>query len=292
MKRIATHRNGLAVLALLAAAAAVRRIAVSSLDGRPSRRALMRSGGLGLVALAVGAWRSRALAARRTGAPSRAVGCVLTPEQTEGPYYIAKEKVRSNIVEHRPGTPLALRLTVVDAATCAPLKGAAVDVWHCDAAGIYSGFERASAGASHGGAGGPPPGGPPPPGQGGPGAGPGAAGPTDKDTFLRGIQVTDARGECAFRTIYPGWYTGRTVHIHVKVHLGGAVVHTGQLYFPDSLTDRVYQKAPYKARAAARDTRNGDDAIYRNGGAQSMLTVTRSHDGGYIGAITLGVRRS
>src|SRR5579875_1454106 len=135
MKRIATRRSGLTVLALLAAAAAVRRIAVSSLDGHPSRRALMRSGGLGLAALVAGAWRGRALATRRTGAPSRAVGCVLTPEQTEGPYYIAKEKVRSDIVERKPGTPLALRLTVVDAATCAPLRGAAVDVWHCDATG-------------------------------------------------------------------------------------------------------------------------------------------------------------
>src|SRR5262249_19551701 len=103
----------------------------------------------------------------------------------------------------------------------------------------------------------------------------------------------NARGACTFQTIYPGWYTGRTVHIHVKVHVGGAVVHTGQLYFPDSLSDTLYRTtAPYRARAARRDTWNATDAIYQDGGAQSMLTLTRTAKGGYAAAITLGVRRS
>jgi protocatechuate 3,4-dioxygenase beta subunit len=199
---------------------------------------------------------------------------VLTPEQTEGPYYIAKEKVRSNITEHRTGTPLQLRFSVVDASTCKPIKGAAVDIWHCDAGGIYSGFEAASTGGAPG----------------------GNSGPTDTHTFLRGIQFTDSRGHASFQTLYPGWYRGRTVHIHVKVHLDrvivGHVVHTGQLYFPDSLTGRVYQSEPYKARAAARDTFNSTDGIYQNGGVQSMLTIKRDGRGGYVGTITLGVRRS
>jgi protocatechuate 3,4-dioxygenase beta subunit len=245
-----------------------RRTAFFSPQWRIGRRALLKLGGLGLTALAASAWTSRSSVTRLSrGSPSRAVSCVLTPEQTDGPYYIPREKVRSNIVEHRPGTPLTLRLTVVDAATCRPLQGAAVDIWHCDAKGIYSGFESASVGGAPG----------------------GTTGPTDKDTFLRGIQRTDARGYCEFQTIYPGWYRGRTTHIHVKVHVGGTVVHTGQLYFPDSLTDRVYQTGPYKARAAARDTRNSDDAIYRNGGPQSMLTMKRASHGGYSGTITLGV---
>jgi protocatechuate 3,4-dioxygenase beta subunit len=250
-----------------------RRTAFSP-EGRISRRTLIQLGGLGLTVLATAGWRGRAQASRqRSSAPARTATCVLTPEQTQGPYYIAGEKVRSNIAEHRPGTPLTLRLTVVDAATCTPLKGAAVDIWHCDATGIYSGFEHASAGANGG-----------PPG--------GNAGPTDKDTFLRGIQLTNALGYCQFQTIYPGWYTGRTTHIHVMVHAGGAVVHTGQLYFQDSLTDRVYQIGPYKARAAARDTRNSTDGIYRNGGPQSTLTMKRTGSGGYIGSITLGVKSS
>lgn len=248
-------------------------------ERRIDRGALLALGGLGLAALATAGWRSRAAtaeartlssAARLPGEAIAAAACVLTPEQTQGPYYIAGEKVRSNIAEGRTGTPLALRLTVVDAATCAPLKGVTVDIWHCDAGGIYSGFESASAGGLPG----------------------GSAGPTDGHTFLRGIQRSDARGTSAFRTIYPGWYRGRTVHIHVTVHVGGTAIHTGQLYFPDSLTDVVYQAGPYRARATARDTRNTGDGIYANGGAQSTLAVRHTGDGGYDGTITLGVRRA
>src|SRR6185295_11882340 len=161
------------------------------------------------------------------GVASGAVTCVLTPEQTEGPYYIANEKVRRNITDGRRGTPLTLRATVVDASTCKPIKGAAVDIWHCDAGGVYSGFGQ---GAS-------------------------------SRTFMRGIQRTNANGLALLKTVYPGWYQGRTVHIHVKVHVGGNVVHTGQLYFPDSLTDKVYRKAPYKSRPG-RTTRNANDFVF------------------------------
>jgi protocatechuate 3,4-dioxygenase beta subunit len=247
-----------------------RRIAFLGSGGRISRREVITLGGLGITALALAAARGRSADASPAAEGTDAVGCVLTPEQTEGPYYIAKEKVRSHIAEHKPGTPLTLGLTVVDVATCAPLKGAAVDIWHCDATGIYSGFESASTGGAPG----------------------GGAGPTDKDTFLRGIQLANARGYAQFQTIYPGWYRGRTTHIHVKVHTGGTVVHTGQLYFPDTLTDQVYQTGPYKARAAARDTRNSTDGIFQNGGPQSMLTMKRAAHGGYSGTITLGVRRA
>jgi protocatechuate 3,4-dioxygenase beta subunit len=184
-----------------------------------------------------------------------AVACVLTPEQTEGPYYIPNELVRRTITDGRPGRPLTLRLGVVDASTCRPIKGAAVDVWHADAAGVYSGF----------------------------GAGAG------NRRFMRGIQRTDAKGLAVFRTVYPGWYTGRTVHIHVKVHVGGRVVHTGQLYFPDRRTDAVYRKAPYSKRPG-RDTRNATDPIFGNGGRRSMLTLRRQ-GAGYTGSIRMGVSR-
>lgn len=282
LQRATPRRTTLALTAVtagLALSLLSRRAALFGAGGPISRRGLLKLGGLGLSALATGAWRGQAALARTvrsatapavSSATAPAVRCVLTPEQTEGPYYIPGERVRRSIVEHRPGTPLTLRLTVVDAATCRPIKGAAVDIWHCDAGGIYSGFESASAGGAPGGNG----------------------GPTDHDTFLRGIQRTNAHGACQFDTIYPGWYRGRTVHIHVKVHAGGTVVHTGQLYFPDSLTDKVYQTGPYKARAAARDTRNATDGIYQNGGAQSMLSMKRTRNGGYFGTITLGVRRS
>jgi protocatechuate 3,4-dioxygenase beta subunit len=212
------------------------------------RASLVRFGGL-LVALATGGWKARPSEGADT------VACVLTPEQTEGPYYLPNELVRRTITDGRPGTPLTLRLTVVDATTCRPIKGAAVDVWHADAAGVYSGF----------------------------GAGAGSR------TFMRGIQRTDAKGLAVIRTVYPGWYRRRTVHIHVKVHVGGRVVHTGQLYFRDTLTDAVYRKAPYSTRPN-RDTRNATDSIFRNGGRRSLLTVRR-HGAGYTGSIVMGVRR-
>ena len=226
------------------------------------RGSLLRLAGLlGGVLGAAGLEARKAAGGGPAAVASGAVKCVLTPEQTEGPYYIPNEKVRRNITEGRPGTPLTLRLSVVDASTCRPIKCAAVDVWHADAAGVYSGF--------------------------GQGAG--------NRTFMRGIQRTDAKGTAVFRTVYPGWYQGRTVHIHVKVHVGGNVVHTGQLYFPDTLTDAVYRRAPYSSRPS-RDVRNPADAIFRNGGKRSMLTVRRGRGGsgataGYVGSIVMGVTR-
>jgi protocatechuate 3,4-dioxygenase beta subunit len=165
--------------------------------------------------------------------------------------------VRRNITEGRPGAPLLLRTFVLDASTCRPIRNAVVDIWHADAGGVYSGFGQ---GASN-------------------------------RTFMRGIQRTNAKGLAQFRTVYPGWYQGRTVHIHVKVHLGGNVVHTGQLYFPDAFTDRVYRKAPYTGRPS-RTTRNVDDAIYRNGGRRSQLALRRTTSGLYVATITMGVSRS
>jgi protocatechuate 3,4-dioxygenase beta subunit len=194
------------------------------------------------------------LEARETDAAS--VSCVLTPELTEGPYYIAGEKLRRNITDGRPGAPMLLRTFVVDATTCRPIKNAAVDIWHADAGGVYSGF---GAGAS-------------------------------SRTFMRGIQRANAHGLAQFRTVYPGWYQGRTVHIHVKVHAGGNVVHTGQLFFSDSLTDAVYRRTPYSSRPN-RTTRNADDSIYRDGGGRSLLRVKRDGAGVYVATITMGVRR-
>jgi protocatechuate 3,4-dioxygenase beta subunit len=191
----------------------------------------------------------------RGGPDSAAAACVLAPEQTEGPYYINDHLVRRNITEGKKGAPLELRLTVINATTCKPISGATVEVWHCDALGNYSGF--------------------------GSGGGDG--------TFLRGGQRTNARGLATISTIYPGWYRGRTVHIHVKVHAGGRVVHTGQLYFPDKVSDTVYKRSPYSSRGA-RDTRNSQDGIYGQGGARSTVGVS-ARGGGYVGRLTLGVKQ-
>ena len=210
----------------------------------------------GLLALA--GWEAGR--ARASGGPSAVasgvVSCVLAPELTEGPYYIAGERVRRDITEGRPGAPCTLRLTVVDASTCKPIPGAAVDIWHADAGGVYSGF--------------------------------GAGAPNR--TFMRGIQRTDANGVAVFRTVYPGWYQGRTVHIHVKVHVGGNVVHTGQLFFSDAFTDAVYRRAPYSKRPN-RTTRNANDSIFVNGGKTSLLRLRRQGRG-YLGSIAMGVHAS
>jgi protocatechuate 3,4-dioxygenase beta subunit len=229
------------------------------MDDRITRRgSLVKLGGLIAAGAGVAGWKiAESEGAGPAAVASGAVSCVLTPEQTEGPYYIASEKVRRNITDGRPGRALLLRAFVVNASTCKAIKNAAVDIWHADAEGIYSGF------------------------------GEGAA----SRTFMRGIQRTDARGLALFRTVYPGWYQGRTVHIHVKVHLGGSVVHTGQLYFPDTVTDAVYRKAPYNSRPN-RTTRNAADAIYRNGGKKSQVTVRKNSAGVYVATIVMGVHRS
>jgi protocatechuate 3,4-dioxygenase beta subunit len=176
---------------------------------------------------------------------------------TEGPYYVEGDKVRRNIAEGKAGVPLTLRLTVLNVSTCKPIRNAAVDIWHCDAGGVYS--ETSVQG-------------------------------TQDLTFLRGIQRTDKNGLSLFKTIYPGWYSGRTVHIHLKVYLGGRTVHTGQLFFPDSLTDAVYTRSPYSLRPS-RDIRNATDSIYRNGGNRSLLKLKKDGSG-YVGSITMGVHRS
>jgi protocatechuate 3,4-dioxygenase beta subunit len=217
------------------------------------------AGGLaaaGVYALTKGDGSSTASTTGASAARPAAPDCVLTPELTEGPYYIASEPFRRNITEGRPGFPLVLELTVVDAETCKPLDGARVEIWHADATGNYSGFGAAAS----------------------------------NRTFLRGQQHCDKDGVAAFRTIYPGWYPGRTTHIHVKVHVEGATVHTGQLFFSDGATERVNaSKQPYAQRGQP-DVTNGEDAIYRQGGSSSVVRLRRRHKAkGLRGRLTLGV---
>jgi protocatechuate 3,4-dioxygenase beta subunit len=225
-------------------------------DVRLTRRASLTGLFGGVLALAGWKAASSDAAGGPAAVASGAVTCVLAPELTEGPYYIDGEKVRRNITEGRPGAPLTLRLAVVNASTCKPIKGASVDIWHADAGGIYSGF----------------------------------GGGSGNRTFMRGVQKTDAAGIATFQTVYPGWYQGRTVHIHVKVHVGGNVVHTGQLFFNDTVTDAVYRRTPY-SRRPNRTTRNAADSIFVNGGSKSIVRV-RKQGTGYAGAVTTGVHTS
>ena len=187
--------------------------------------------------------------------------CVLFPEQTAGPFYFDPELLRSDLTEVKPGIPLRLRVRVLEAGDCTPIIDAAVDVWHTDALGWYSGY-----------------------------AGQGDEGDEDTSgqTFLRGIQSTDREGFAEFLTIYPGWYPGRTTHIHVKVHIGDTTVATAQLYFPDDVSSVVYAQAPYDARGS-KPVANDSDGIFAGaGGAQAMLELVRQ-DAGYLATIEMVV---
>lgn len=233
----------------------------------PRREALVLLAGVGGAAI----WRishgpSGIALAARTPAAASAASCLLTPEATEGPYYIPNHLTRRNVTVGRPGLPLALHLKVENAASCRPIAGADVEIWHADAGGVYSGFSPVM------------------------GPGPGSAVDNSK-RFLRGHQRSNAHGNVVFDTIYPGWYRGRAPHIHIKVHVGGAVVHTGQLFFADRISDAVYRTTPYKSHGQP-DTPNSADSIYASaGGGRAQLHLGRRASGkGYAGAITLGVR--
>lgn len=195
--------------------------------------------------------------------------CVVRPEQTEGPYFVDERLNRSDIRSDptdgrvKPGTPLALTLLIsrLNAGDCQPLPGAQVDIWHCDALGVYSDVQD-----------------------------PGFN--TIGQKFLRGYQVTDARGEARFVTVYPGWYAGRTIHIHVKIRTAPVAQRsfefTSQLYFDDGLTDRVHADLPY-ASNGQRTARNQHDWIFRRGGDRLMLAPTATTDG-YTASFAIGLQ--
>jgi protocatechuate 3,4-dioxygenase beta subunit len=227
-------------------------------DGRriTRRESLLRVAGLAAAVGGGAAWKldEDAGAVGPRAVSTGLVACVLAPELTEGPYYVDGERVRRDISEGKPGLPLQLSLKVVNASTCRAVKNAAVDIWHCDASGVYSGAVASNAGTN----------------------------------FLRGVQKTNARGVATFKTIYPGFYPGRAVHIHVKVHVGGNVVHTGQLFFPAAVTNAVYARSPYSRHGTVPDTSNAADSVYRNGGNKGLLKLAKT-GAGYTGSIAMGV---
>lgn len=230
-----------------------------------SRREVMAYlGATGVVWLAGGS-----LFPRWAIAGIRGPSCVVRPEQTEGPYFVDERLNRSDIrtdpADGRvsPGTPLALTLLIsrLDAGDCQPLPDAQVDLWHCDAQGVYSDIQD-----------------------------PGFD--TIGKKFLRGHQVTDAHGEARFVTIYPGWYPGRTVHIHFKIRTTTvsrrSFEFTSQLYFDDAVTDRAHAASPYAAKGP-RTTRNQQDWIFRRGGDRLVLDTTTT-TAGYAATFPVGLQ--
>jgi protocatechuate 3,4-dioxygenase beta subunit len=215
-----------------------------------------------------GAATAPATAATQAASATTAVtlpSCIVRPEVTEGPYYVDEDLNRSDIRSDpttgavKDGALLALtfRVSEVGSNGCTPLEGAKVEIWHCDAAGVYSdvsdpGFD------------------------------------TTGQKFLRGYQVTDANGQATFITIYPGWYSSRTVHIHFKVRhdaSGQGREFTSQLFFDESLSDQVLSQAPYASKGQ-RDTLNSNDNIYDD---QLLLTVTQT-DQGYAATFDIGLQ--
>ena len=230
---------------------------IGSVLTRREALALLGAGGLGALAAGRGA-------AQTAGTPT----CVARPALTEGPFFVDEKLNRSDIRSDpadgsvRPGVPLqlAVRVSRLTRGACAPLPGATVDLWHCDAVGVYSDVQD-----------------------------PGGA--TLGKKFLRGYQTTDADGLARFTTIYPGAYRGRAVHIHFKIRsaAAGGRVHdfTSQLFFDDALSDQVYSRPPYAGRGEQR-VRNARDGIFRNAGAQLMLAVTPAAPG-YAGTFELAL---
>ncbi|MFD7971483.1 intradiol ring-cleavage dioxygenase [Streptomyces clavifer] len=284
-----------------------------------TRRRVILAGGAAIAAAGVGAGVVATASAgeERTGSRETGQGeaCYrLTSETTEGPYYIDADKIRKDITEDKEGIPMTLRLKVIDSDTCKPLKRAAVDIWHCDALGIYSGYESMSQGGPGGGT--PPSGGPtdaptdvptgtptgtPP--SGGPGGGGGGhSEPTDDERYLRGTQLTDQHGYVEFTTVFPGWYQGRAVHVHTKVHVGGKLTdagyegghtcHTGQFFFAESAVLDSARIAPYSTSTTTRTTLTEDTIYDRSGVTGGLLKLTYGKGRmarGVVGSITMGV---
>jgi protocatechuate 3,4-dioxygenase beta subunit len=212
-------------------------------------------------------------AASKAGA---ALDCVVVPELTEGPFFVEEKLERSDLTAGTSepfvtkGVPLLLEVGVyqVNNGACAPLVGSQVDIWHTSAEGVYS-DERSGR-------------------------------IQEKDTvgekYLRGYQRTGPNGAVTFATIYPGWYAGRTIHIHFKIRnpaRSGQASHdfTSQLFFDDAINDAVLARPPYDTRGSRR-VRNSNDGIYRRGGGSALLLDARPAPGGkgYLGTFNVGLR--
>ncbi|HLO32241.1 MAG TPA: intradiol ring-cleavage dioxygenase [Anaerolineales bacterium] len=246
-------------------------------DDKPAGQILSRREALKLLGVGSAAFLAASALPGEAGAYLSAAGspvasalnCVVRPELTIGPYFVDDQLNRADLRSDpfqgsvKEGVPLALHINVfnVSSRSCRPLEGAQVDVWHCDAFGIYSGVLQRGFN-------------------------------TLGQKFLRGYQITNAKGSVQFQTIYPGWYSGRTVHIHFMIRTKGAAGQdyefTSQLFFLDALTDQVHAREPY-VRKGPRDTRNLKDSVFKNGGIQLLLNVTGDGGRGYIATINVGL---
>jgi len=237
-----------------------------------NRRTVIGMIGVATATLAVGCRPGQSgpgwLARRRGPSGIATPPCIVRPEQTEGPYFVDERLNRSDLrsdpsdgsVKEGTALHLAIRVHEIRGNACLPLAGAMVDVWHCDALGVYSDVRDRSF-------------------------------DTRGKKFLRGYQLTDGEGAARFTTLYPGWYRGRTVHIHFKIRTHPEARRgfefTSQCYFDEALTDRVHAQAPYAAKGY-RTLKNADDPIFLDGGDQLMLHLAPAEQG-FAGAFDIGL---
>ena len=257
--RILSRRE---VLSLLGGTALIAACAPATLSASPATGAAAPSNS----AAATAAKTSLGIGSGIVVLPS----CVVRPALTEGPYFVDEKLNRSDIRSDpatnavKPGVPLGLTFLVskVSGTSCAPLASATVDVWHCDALGVYSDATDPTFGSTKG------------------------------TKFLRGYQLTDSSGKATFATIWPGWYRGRAVHVHFKIRAttanGQVSDFTSQLFFDETLNDQIFAQSPYAQNGAAGRLRNTGDGIFQQSGGKLTIAPTKSGDG-YIAAFDIGL---
>jgi protocatechuate 3,4-dioxygenase beta subunit len=185
---------------------------------------------------------------------STAAACVVSPNETVGPYPSLQDFVRSDVREGKPGLPVTLNMTIVNVSNaCAPVSGAVVDIWQCDAAGNYSQYGNAR-----------------------------------NETYLRGLQTTDGNGRVTFTTIYPGWYQGRATHIHVEITVNGRSVKVTQIAFPEDVSAAVYRTGAYAAKGQ-NTTTNARDNVFSDGFSEQLVSLAGDTSNGYAGTCQVGV---
>ena len=195
-----------------------------------------------------------------TGGTTTSSSCAVSPEETAGPYPDRTGMIsnpafyRQDITEGKNGLPLTLALTIVNVrSACAPVANAIVEVWQCDATGVYSEYGTAAS-----------------------------------QTFLRGLQRTDSNGMVTFKTIYPGWYMGRATHIHLEVYVNGAVVKTTQIAFPENISSAVYRTGVYAAHGQNSTTNNSDN-VFSDGTDHELATLNGDTTSGYTATLVVGI---
>ncbi len=209
----------------------------------------------------------RAFAETTTTSPAVTLtpACTLTPAAISGPYYFDPKLERRDITEGHPGAPMRIRFVVMDAANCMPVAGARIDVWQTRADGYYSGY---------------------------PGQGDKQNVDTSGGTFMRGTQIADARGEVLFHSVYPAWYRGRTPHVHFKILIEDKDMLTGQMYFPDALSQYIFANVGAYQRKAMRTVFNNNDEFARSDTTRGGFCDIKEEADYYLATLIIGVSRT